>query len=105
MSQPTISALTPLNLPRPLAVTVGDAGVPAAVRLNGRAVRVAEVLDCWRIDDEWWREEISRRYYHLLLADGQRQTVFEDLVAGGWYAQRYGDGMLPAAPRSIARSR
>jgi hypothetical protein len=89
MSQQTPSALTPLNMPRPLAVTVDNTGIPVAVQHNGRTVTVTEILDCWRIDDEWWREEISRRYYHLLLADGRRLSVFADLVAGGWYAQQY----------------
>ncbi len=83
-------ALSPLNLPRPLTVTADTGGAPAAVELEGRALAVTEVLDSWRIDDEWWREEISRRYYHLLLADGRTLTVFTDLIAGGWYAQRYG---------------
>ncbi len=41
------------------------------------------------MDDEWWRDEISRLYYRLVLADGTTITVFEDLIAGGWYIQRY----------------
>jgi hypothetical protein len=104
MSRHTTSALVPLNLPRPLPVTTDDTGTPAAVHLDGRAVTVTEVLDCWRIDDEWWRAAISRRYHHLLLADGRRLTVFQDLIAGGWYAQRYGNGMLRTAlPAASAR--
>ena len=88
----TTDTLIPLNLPRPLAVTADDADVPVAIVLDGRTVNVTDVLDTWRIDDEWWREEISRRYHHLLLADGRRLTVFMDLIAGGWYAQRYSVG-------------
>jgi hypothetical protein len=97
MSQQTPSTLTPLNMPRPLAITVDKEGIPAAVQHNGRIVTVTEVLDCWRIDDEWWREEISRRYYHLQLDDGRRLTVFADLIAGGWYMQRYSAVPTPAA--------
>ena len=89
-------ALSPLNLPRPLTVATGHGDTPVAVELDGRALTVTEVLDSWRIDDEWWREEISRRYYHLLLADGRTLTVFTDLIAGGWYAQRYGMAAHPA---------
>ena len=47
------------------------------------------VEDTWRIDDEWWHDEISRLYYQLELADGTTITVFEDLMKGGWYAQCY----------------
>jgi hypothetical protein len=64
-------------------------GTPRAVVLKGRRVAVTDVLDSWRIDDEWWREEISRRYFRLVLADGRTLTVFLDLIAGNWYAQRY----------------
>ena len=98
-SQPGDATLTPLNAPRPLEVTTDADGAPHDVTWDGRRVAVESVLDSWRIDDEWWREEISRRYYHLLLADGRTLTVFADLIAGGWYAQRYGSSVLPAAVR------
>jgi hypothetical protein len=50
---------------------------------------VAAVADRWRIDDEWWRNPVSRLYRRLVLADGRVLTVFEDRVAGRWYVQRY----------------
>ena len=85
-------SLSPLNPPRVVDVATDAAGLPCAVMLRGRWVAVAAVEDSWRIDDEWWREEISRRYYCLALADGRLLTVFVDLIGGGWYAQRY-DGL------------
>ncbi len=94
--RPGDATLTPLNAPRPLEVTTAADGAPGAITWDGRRVAVESVLDNWRIDDEWWREEISRRYYHLLLADGRTLTVFTDLIAGGWFAQRYGVSVLPA---------
>ena len=49
---------------------------------------MAEVLESWRIDDEWWREQpVSRLYYSLLLEDGRAVTVYRDLVSGQWYRQ------------------
>lgn len=63
--------------------------MPAAVTLRKRARRVVQVLDTWRIHDEWWREEISRQYYRLELDRGTVETVFQDLVSGEWYRQRY----------------
>ena len=81
--------LSPLNVPKPVEVLAGAAGAPRAVVLRGQRVAVTDVLDSWRIDDEWWRQEISRRYFRLALADGRTLTVFLDLIAGGWYAQRY----------------
>ena len=81
--------IIPLNLPIPLPVEAGPDGAPIAVTIRDRRVAVAAVLDTWRLDDEWWRCEISRRYWYVQLADGRPLTVFEDLVGGGWYAQRY----------------
>ena len=51
--------------------------------------RVVEVLERWRIDDEWWRNRpVSRLYYAVLLESGQRLEIYRDLVDGRWYAQR-----------------
>jgi hypothetical protein len=50
---------------------------------------VAHVQDQWRIDDEWWRERpIARLYYLLLLDDGTLLTIYHDLLADAWFAQR-----------------
>jgi len=62
----------PVNLPEPLAVEEGPDGLPAFVKLKRRQQIIA-VEDCWRIDDEWWRSEpVSRLYYTVILASGQR---------------------------------
>ncbi len=42
----------------------------------------------WRIDDEWWREPVSRHYYLLELAGGALLTVFRDLHTSTWWEQR-----------------
>jgi hypothetical protein len=66
-------------------------GRPAAVTLSDRRLAVVAVQNTWRIDDEWWRERpVSRAYYELALEDGRLVTVYQDLVRGGWYEQRYG---------------
>jgi hypothetical protein len=48
------------------------------------------VQDCWRIDDEWWRKQVSRLYFSLLLEDGRTLTIYRDLVTGRWSQQNYG---------------
>jgi len=58
---------------------------PVAVR---RWRRVVGIVDVWRVDDEWSRDEISRRYCSLDLETGERVTVFQDLQGWGWYWQR-----------------
>jgi hypothetical protein len=51
---------------------------------------VAAIDDRWRIDDEWWRREpVSRLYYAVLLASGQRLVLYKNLTNDCWYRQSY----------------
>jgi hypothetical protein len=81
--------LQPLKQPRPVAVEADGSGEPVAVVLGGQRLAVAQVQDVWRIDDEWWREEVSRLYYRLLLEDGRPVTVYHDLLGEKWWVQSY----------------
>jgi len=83
-------AVRALNAPLPIAVDHED-GVPRAVRRPAwpAPLAVREVLDRWRIDDEWWRERtVARLYQALLLEDERVLVVFRDLVGGEWFEQR-----------------
>jgi len=63
---------------------------PVAVYLSGQRYAVEAVLETWRIDDEWWRQQaVSRLYFSLLLEDGRTVTVYRDLVSGRWAKQSY----------------
>ncbi len=79
--------LRPLNTPRPLRIRTGKGGRPLILYLGGRPRRVLQILDLWQIDDEWWRQPISRRYAILALEDGRTVTVFRDLMESRWYIQ------------------
>ncbi len=59
-------------------------GTPAV----GRGKSVEEIIQTWRIDDEWWREPITRRYIEVVLKGGGHVVLFEDLHTGQWFAQR-----------------
>lgn len=80
--------LRPLNLPRPIAVETGDDDLPWMVIVDGTRHVVRAILETWRIDDEWWRDLISRRYVDAVLSNGRRIALFHDLVTGLWYMQR-----------------
>jgi hypothetical protein len=70
-------------------VEVDAAGRPAAI---GRGASIAQaveaVLEVWRVDDEWWRQPISRLYHDVVLESGGHLVLFEDLVTGDWFAQQ-----------------
>jgi hypothetical protein len=82
-------AYRPVNLPEPVLVEEGRDGLPAVVRLPKRQ-KVDGIEDRWRLDDEWWRREpVSRVYYAVRLASGQRLELYKDLATGAWYKQAY----------------
>jgi hypothetical protein len=83
--------LRPLNRPRPLQVEANEGSKPIAVYLLGQRLAVEELLESWRIDDEWWRpKHIARAYWRVLLEDGRTLDVYRDLVSGRWAQQTYG---------------
>jgi len=82
--------LRPLNQPRPIDVEADESGEPQAVVLGRERLAVAAVQDRWRIDEEWWRKEVSRMYFSLLLEDGRTLTIYRDLATGRWSQQNYG---------------
>ena len=81
--------LRPLSQPRVVTVRTDENGEPVHVRMPGKPARTVEaVLERWRIDDEWWRQPISREYRVVILDDGRNVTLYHDLLEGNWYAKR-----------------
>ncbi|HET6385702.1 MAG TPA: hypothetical protein VFJ58_20105 [Armatimonadota bacterium] len=89
------SKLRPLNIPQPVLVDAGEEGAPrmmsdcAAPSESKVPKQVTCIRDQWRIDDEWWRTPLSRRYFQVILEDGRCVTLYHDLMTGAWYRQRY----------------
>ena len=81
--------LRAVNEPRTVTVELDENGHMTVGRSDGRAVgRVEAILESWRIDDEWWRQTISRSYLELMLEGGKRVVVFQDLITGLWFIQQ-----------------
>ncbi len=80
--------LRPLNPPRPITIRA-QANRPVILVSGRQRRRIEEIQDSWRIDDEWWRAPIGRRYYRVVLDDGSLRTIYHDLVDDGWYEQAY----------------
>lgn len=77
-----------VNQPQPIIVEVSEAGAMTIGRQNTTIGKVEAILESWRIDDEWWRQTISRSYLVLLLEGGKRVVVFQDLTTGMWFMQQ-----------------
>ncbi len=86
--------LRAVNEPRHVTVELNADGLPAALktadeRLGGSAVGKIECInETWRIDDEWWRQTISRLYFETILEGGKRVVLFHDLITGNWFLQQ-----------------
>ena len=71
----------------PAAVLV-EAHVDGSPRRVNRSP-VALVREEWRVVDRWWTEQpVSRRYFDVVLAGGERAVVFRDEEVGRWFSQR-----------------
>ncbi len=80
-------ALRPLDRPQSTEVEADEKGWPVAALVKRRWL-MAQIVDRWRIDDEWWRgQPVSRSYFAVVLEDGRRWTLFQDLVTGKWFRQ------------------
>jgi len=85
--KPSNNTLRSLNIPRPIRVQADARGRPVAIDRERQRVSVEQIEDRWRIDDEWWRSDISRMYYRVVLAGGRLLVMFQDLIGGQWYDQ------------------
>jgi hypothetical protein len=45
--------------PEPIEVNAPN-DTPKAVKFRKKVLQVKEILNTWRIDDEWWRKPVSR---------------------------------------------
>jgi hypothetical protein len=81
--------IKPVNLPEAVQVEEDRTGLPAFLKTKRRQ-KIIAIEDRWRIDDEWWRSEpVSRLYYAVVLASGQRLVLSKNLVDNNWYRQSY----------------
>jgi len=67
-------------------VLTTPAGVPSMVqeKHSRRMVKVVRVRDQWRVDDCWWREQVSRHYFELEMSGGTVECVYLDDVTRTW---------------------
>lgn len=93
-----VDRLRALNRPRPVKVELDERGRPKTVQDGpGRSKSVEDgqrrwqvetIGEIWRVDDEWWRQPVSRRYVEVSLEGGKHVTLFEDLATGEWFIQQ-----------------
>jgi hypothetical protein len=95
-----VDRLRALNIPQQVTAELDGRGMPQTVVLQPgdgktakedpgfRRWRVESIGELWRVDDEWWRQPISRRYVDVVLEGGKHVVLFEDLATGQWWLQQ-----------------
>jgi len=79
--------LRPLGLAAPLQEVADQNGEPIRFRNRETMHEIRQCMECWRIDDEWWRYPISRIYFQVALETGQSVILYHDLVRDQWFLQ------------------
>ncbi|MEZ4767206.1 MAG: hypothetical protein R2844_02125 [Caldilineales bacterium] len=78
--------------PEGMPIDVETAGEdPAAFRWQGGRQRVRSINEQWVVHDEWWRDEIWRRYLQIETADALLCVIYHDLLTDAWFLERLYD--------------
>ena len=76
--------LRALNVPFHVEVEFDTDGLPRAVGKHA----VESLGEIWRVEDEWWRIPVNRRYVEAIIEGGKRVILYEDLITGEWWMQK-----------------
>lgn len=83
------TALTTLNQPQLVSVSMNSQAMPSAVTVGKRRYPVSSVIDRWLIEEGWWRQWPTRRLYFRVELQNYRDLVlYRDLDNGQWWLQR-----------------
>lgn len=75
----------------PIDVTTDVAGDPVRLRWRRWQVGVAAICNRWRVEEDWWRDEVARDYYKVEADDGTLCVIYRDRKDGSWHLQRVYD--------------
>jgi len=73
------------------AKLVWDEGELVALIVAGHRHTVVEQMRRWRVEADWWKDNVSRDYVTLRTADGLVCDVYGDRRSGAWWLQRVMD--------------
>jgi hypothetical protein len=76
-----------------ISVELDGAGNPVAYTRQGRRRAFARVVERHEVHTDWWEPagELHRAYHALITFDGQLVSIYQDLLAGGWFLARLYD--------------
>jgi hypothetical protein len=60
----------------------------ARTSTDERRRAIETIGEIWRVDDEWWRQPISRRYFDVVLNGGKHVVLYQELTTNQWWMQK-----------------
>jgi len=73
-------------VPMPIKVQEDVDLRPLALALDGETIGVESIDNRCEVEEDWWKDNpVVRIYYQVTLEDGRQQTIFRNMVHGGWY--------------------
>lgn len=77
----------------PIAVTLDPQGTPTAFVWQARRHAVAQIVQRWDVDNDWWRgdERIWRDYLALITQDNLLCVIYHDRLTDTWRLARLYD--------------
>ena len=78
---------TPLHSPLPVAVREGESHRPLAVQSLKGWQEIHGIDELWEFDLWWLPKPVTRSYFSVTDADGQRLVLYRDKRDGCWYKQ------------------
>ena len=73
----------------PITIESDSAGRPVRFSVHGRRQRLAQVLQHWRVDADWWVEEgaVHREYWAVTTLEGVMCVIYRDTASteDGWF--------------------
>ena len=80
------TATSNVQVPMPCKVQEDAEQRPVSVRLLGKLLAVESIEERWEDAGDWWKDNpLVRVTYQVTLEDGQRLTIFKNMLTGGWY--------------------
>ncbi len=73
----------------PIAIETDSAGRPVSFTLHRRKQRLAQVIQHWEVDADWWRSEgaVHREYWAVTTLEGLLCVIYRDTQGPGdtWF--------------------
>jgi hypothetical protein len=75
----------------PIRVQCDAAAMPCQINWNQRWHTIHQIVESWRIDEQWWHRRAWRDYFKVLTTTGLLLLIYYDRLGQEWRLQRLYD--------------